>query len=144
MENGVVVGGKRERYASQKKKEDGEERDPPQRTNHEAASYHTHNAHAMQRRRSCETALICPKGPHMAPPFPPPLLLFLYRHTQHIAGREREKDQYQKQEPPTYTKRYTHTHMGNQYLCVYLLDIFKTTRHIDTYTGPATQHTRIT
>ena len=73
---GMVVGGWGERYASQKKKEEGEERDPPQRTNHEAASYHTHNAHAMQRRRSCETALICPKGPHMAPPFPPPLLLF--------------------------------------------------------------------
>ena len=108
----------RERYASQKKKEDGEERDPPQRTNHEAASYHTHNAHAMQRRRSCETALICPKGPHMAPPFPPPLLLF-HIDTHSTQQGEREKDQYQKQEPPTQKDIHTRTWGINTCVCIY-------------------------
>lgn len=53
----------------------------------------------------------------------PSYFFYIKTHTQHT-GRETNIKS---------TKRYTHTHMGNQYYCVYLLDIFKTTRHVDIY-----------
>lgn len=49
------------------RKEEGKSVTRLGRTNPEAASYHTHNAHAMEQARRKEelrTALICPKGPY--------------------------------------------------------------------------------
>lgn len=111
-------------YASQKSRRRGEERDPPRRTNHEAASYHTHNAHAMQQREELgggDRTHMPPRSAythtHMAPPSIhnlPSSFFYIHTHTH----------QERRYSPTVHTR----THVESILVCVYLLDILKTTR----------------